>query len=96
MGIISALKKAIALEYTPGRSAPRIVAKARGELVNKVLLLAERYNIPVYNDPDLADSLISLDTGTEIPPHLFRAVAEVIAYCYRINAGFRDKLENRT
>ncbi|MBP7586139.1 MAG: EscU/YscU/HrcU family type III secretion system export apparatus switch protein [Spirochaetes bacterium] len=85
-------RKAVALEYSGGEGAPAIVAMARGILVEKLLELAEEYNIPVYRDADLAEALDAMNVGDEVPEDLFRAVAEVFAYCYRVNARFRDKM----
>ncbi len=86
------IRKAAALEYSGGEEVPVIVALARGILVEKLLALAEEYNIPVYRDGDLAEALSAMDVGNEVPERLFRAVAEVFAYCYRVNARFREKL----
>jgi type III secretion system FlhB-like substrate exporter len=85
-------RKAVALEYSGGDGAPAIVAMARGILVEKLLEIAEEYNIPVYRDSDLAEALDAMKVGDEVPEGLFRAVAEVFAYCYRVNARFRNKM----
>ena len=92
MGVMEYIRKAVALGYSGSGESPRVVAKARGELVRALLELAEKHKITVYRDPDLAESLIAMDTGAEINPRLFRAVAEVLAYCYRVNDRFREKL----
>ncbi len=86
-------RKGVALGYSNGDNAPKVIASARGILVEKLLEIAERYNITVYKDADLAEALSVLDTGMEVPEHLFRAVAEVLAYCYRVNSEFRDKMK---
>jgi len=85
-------RKGAALGYSTTDKAPRIIAAARGILVEKLLEIAERYNITIYKDADLAEALTGLDVGTEIPEELFRAVAEVLAYCYRTNSEFKDKM----
>lgn len=85
-------RKAVALEYSGGEGAPAIVAMARGILVEMLLEIAEEYSIPVYRDADLAEALDGMKVGDEVPEGLFRAVAEVFAYCYRVNARFRDKM----
>ncbi|HNW30003.1 MAG TPA: hypothetical protein PKN50_16105 [Spirochaetota bacterium] len=48
----------------------------------------------IYRDSDLAQVLAQLPVGSEIPETLFRAVSEVLAYCYRINADFKSKLDS--
>ena len=84
-------KKGVALGYLPEWGAPRVLAAARGYLVESLLKLAEKYNISVYREPDLAEALSALEPGDEIPEDLFKAVAQVLAYCYRINADLKEK-----
>lgn len=82
--------KGVALEYTG--NAPRIIATARGKLLGKLLEIAEKHNIPIYKDPDLAEVLSALKVGIEIPEGLYAAVSEVLAYCYRVNEKFKGKI----
>ncbi len=84
------MDKAVAIEYM--KDAPRIVARAKGALVKKMLKIAERENITIYEDRDLAEVLYRLKTGDDIPEDLFGAVAAVLAYCYRVNDSFRNKI----
>ena len=85
--------KAVALGYT-GRDVPKILAIARGRLVEKLLDIAEKNNVTIYRDSDLAEVLSTLDIGSEIPENLFQAVAAVLAYCYRVNLKFKEKIES--
>jgi len=85
------MDRGIALEYTGG--LPRIIAVAQGRLLKKLLEIAEKNRIPIYKDEDLAGILSHLPVGSEIPEDLFRAVAEVLAYCYRVNKRFKDKMD---
>lgn len=85
-------KIGVALEYSG--DIPKILAIARGILFDKLIEIADTYNITVYKDSDLAQALSQLSEGSEIPETLFRAVSEVLAYCYRINSEFRAKLDN--
>ncbi len=87
-------KKGVALGFGRSDSAPRVLAVAHGLLLDVLLNIAEKYNITVYSDPDLAESLSALKPGTEIPERLFKAVAEVLAYVYRINDEFRAKISS--
>jgi flagellar biosynthesis protein len=64
---------------------PRVVAKGRGETAERVLELAEKHAIPVREDRDLVELLAALDVGESIPSELFAAVAELLAYLYRLN-----------
>jgi flagellar biosynthesis protein len=85
--------KAVALGYS-GKDVPKILAIARGRLVKKLLEIAEDNNITIYRDSDLAEVLSTLDIGSEIPEDLFHAVAAVLAYCYRVNLKFKEKIES--
>jgi flagellar biosynthesis protein len=87
-----ALKKAVAAGYSPGKWAPEILAVAKGFLVDKLLEIARENDITIYENRDLAEVLSSLKPGSEIPEHLFQAMAEVLAYCYEVNSRFKEKL----
>ncbi len=75
---------AVALEYD-GSSAPRVTAKGRGEIAQRILALAEENDIPLHEDPDLVTLLSQLDLGMEIPANLYVAVAEVLAFTYMMS-----------
>lgn len=78
--------KAVALKYTASQDrAPRITAKGRGQIAEKIIGIARENNIPLYEDRNLIQVLDALDVDTEIPPELYRAVAEVLAFVYRLN-----------
>lgn len=79
---------AVALRYLAGADeAPRVVARGRGEIAGRILDLARRHGVPVHPDRDLVHALAALDVGAEIPPKLYEALAEVLAYVWRVNAG---------
>ncbi|MEW8627402.1 MAG: EscU/YscU/HrcU family type III secretion system export apparatus switch protein [Candidatus Thiodiazotropha sp.] len=85
---------AVALKYD-GENAPRLTAKGRGELAERILALAEEHNIPLHEDVELAALLSQIPLGDEIPQALYRAVAEVIAFAYLLSGkrppGFEDQ-----
>ena len=83
-------KIAVALEYSD--DLPVIISSARGYLAEKLLDIAKLNNITIYKDSDMAEILSKLDTGTEIPENLFIATAEILAYCYKVNSKFKNKL----
>ena len=62
--------------------------------MKKLLDIADEYNITIVEDADLAEVLSRLKTGIEIPEDLFRAVAEVLAYCYKMNRNFKTKMDS--
>ena len=79
---------AVALNYDPAiDSAPRITAKGHGSLAQEILRLARENGVPVRQDKDLIQILSRLDLEQEIPPQVYVAVAEILAFIYR--AGMR-------
>ncbi|MBP7461847.1 MAG: EscU/YscU/HrcU family type III secretion system export apparatus switch protein [Candidatus Delongbacteria bacterium] len=80
------LKAAVALGYKPQRdSAPKVKAKGRGFIAEKIIETAREYQIPIYEDPDLVQALMPLELEVEIPVEMYRAVAEVLAFIYQQN-----------
>ncbi|MEW6183524.1 MAG: EscU/YscU/HrcU family type III secretion system export apparatus switch protein [Bacillota bacterium] len=78
-------KMAAALSYDPEKdSAPQVVAVGRGLLAELIENVARESGVPVYHDEKLAFTLTGLGLGQEIPPALYRAVAEVIAWVYNL------------
>ncbi|MBW2438492.1 MAG: EscU/YscU/HrcU family type III secretion system export apparatus switch protein [Deltaproteobacteria bacterium] len=79
--------KAVALKYETEKDlAPRVVAKGRNVVAEKIIETAKAHNVPLYEDINLVQVLEALDLDTEIPAELYRAVAEVLAFIYRLNA----------
>lgn len=77
---------AVALGYDADKnSVPTVLAKGAGKTAARIIELAEENNIPVTEDADLVMALSQLDLGAVIPPELYPAVAEVLAYVYRMN-----------
>ncbi len=80
--------KAVALKYDDKKNkAPRVIAKGRGEIAEKIIEVAKAHNVPLYEDKNLVQLLEALELETEIPPELYRAVAEVLAFIYRLNSS---------
>jgi flagellar biosynthesis protein len=79
-------KKAAALKYTSGVDrAPRMVACGRGWLAEKIIETARAHNIPLKEDPSLVEILSTLDLYQEIPQDLYKAVAEILVFIYKMN-----------
>jgi flagellar biosynthesis protein len=79
--------KAVALKYEIDKdAAPRVVAKGKDFIAEKIIETARAHNVPLYEDKNLVQVLEALDLDTQIPPELYRAVAEVLAFIYRLNA----------
>lgn len=85
-------KRAIALKYD-GDTLPSVVASAKGVVAEKLIEIAIMHNIPVYEDSDLAEAISVLKVGEQIPENLFKAVAEVFAYCYWVNQRLKEKID---
>ncbi|WP_333653335.1 EscU/YscU/HrcU family type III secretion system export apparatus switch protein [Dissulfurispira sp.] len=78
-------KKAAALRYDAKKdAAPKVVAKGSGKIAERILQLAKEHNVPIKDDPQLVEVLSTLDLYQEIPPELYRAVAEILAFVYRM------------
>lgn len=79
-------KLAAALRYDSLRdNAPKVTARGRGTIAEKIIEIAEESGVPVKNDPELIQVLCKLDVGSEIPVELYRAVAEILAFVYSLN-----------
>lgn len=84
-------RKAVALRYQPGEdAAPVVVAKGAGVIADRILAIAEKHNIPFYQDPDLVEILSSIDLGNLIPPELYKAVAEALIFVHQINGKYSE------
>ncbi len=75
--------RAIALQYD-GENAPIVTATGEGELAQEIIRIAKEHGVPLREDEMLAALLSELELGEEIPPLLYRVIAEVIAYTYFI------------
>jgi flagellar biosynthesis protein len=79
-------KRAVALRYEPKKhSAPIIAGKGRGHIAEKILELAREHNIPIRQDKNLLQILSRLDLNQEVPPEVYKAVAEILAFIYRLS-----------
>jgi flagellar biosynthesis protein len=78
--------RAVALKYKMYENhAPVVVAKGRGILAEKILEIAKANNIPIREDADLVALLSKVDLMGEVPPELYKVVAEILSYIYKIN-----------
>ncbi len=82
-------KEAVAVKYIPQEDkAPQVVAKGKGIIAEKIIEIAKEHKIQIYEDPDLVKTLMVIDIGEYIPPELYEAVAEVLAFVYRLNKEY--------
>ncbi len=74
-------KKVVALKYEEnGVSAPKIVAKGKGKIAENIMQKAKEFDIPIFQNKALAESLLNLNLDEQIPPNLYKAVAEVFVW----------------
>jgi flagellar biosynthesis protein len=84
--MIDKQKKAAALNYRRGiDNAPTLVAKGSGLVADKIIALAKERGIPVHEDRDMMEVLSTLNLYDEIPPDLYKAVAEILAFIYNMS-----------
>ncbi|MDR1616328.1 MAG: EscU/YscU/HrcU family type III secretion system export apparatus switch protein [Syntrophomonadaceae bacterium] len=84
------IKKAVALSYDAGQdAAPKIVAKGKGVLAERIEAIAKENHILIHQDKSLADYLSALDLNQEIPPELYSVVAEILAFIYRADNDYK-------
>jgi len=85
-------KKAVALRYDRTRDdAPRVAAAGRGNVAENIIAAARAHGVPLHEDANLVETLAALELDTTIPPELYRAVAEVLAFIYRLNGSMLDR-----
>lgn len=83
-GLSSARSLAVALKYAPGDAAPKVVAKGRGLIAEEIIARARAHGVYVHESPELVALLSQVDLDRHIPPALYIAVAELLAWLYRV------------
>jgi len=82
--------QAIAIRYDQKKDqAPKVVAKGAGFVADNILAVAKKNAVPVYQNKTLTGMLMAVELDSVIPPDLYRAVAEILAYIYRLDQGKR-------
>ena len=87
--------EAAALSYEAGDKAPRVVASGHGHVAASIIAAAQEAGVPVKSDPALARALASLDLGAEVPEAMYRAVAETLAWAYKLDAQTASRQAQR-
>jgi beta-lactamase class D len=88
--MIEESRLAIALHYEKGSGAPVVVAKGKGTIGAKIIEIAKTHDIPIEENEVLAGALSKVELGEEIPPDLYKAVAEVLVFVLRLSAVSAD------
>lgn len=86
-----ALRHAAALSYQAEKnSAPQVVAKGKGVVAEHIIQRAVAAGIPLLESQALAQALVKVEIDQNIPPQLYLAVAEVLAWVYRLEADLKS------
>lgn len=80
----SAQQAAIALAYGQSTGAPKVVAKGRGLIAQAIIERAREHGVYVHESEDLVGLLMQVELDQQIPPQLYLAVAELLAWLYRL------------
>jgi len=84
-------RKAAAIKYEPEKDvAPKVTARGKGYVAERIIELAREHGIPLREDRSLVEVLVKLDLGETIPYELYQAVAEVLAFIYRIERRAKE------
>jgi len=81
---------AVALAYQAGDAAPRVVAKGRGLIAEEIIKRAREHGVYVHESRELVALLMQVDLDKNIPPTLYRVVAELLAWLYHIDAAHQE------
>lgn len=86
-------KSAAALAYDAkgGDKAPRVVAKGYGLVAEMIIQRAQEAGLYVHRAPEMVSLLMQVDLDSRIPPELYQAVAELLAWLYRLESGVADE-----
>ena len=86
-------KSAVALAYAAGKAAPQVVAKGRGLLAEAIIERAKQAGVYVHESPALVSLLMQVDIDQNIPPELYLAIAELLAWIYHLEKGTLQSAE---
>lgn len=86
-------KSAAALSYDAkgGDRAPRVIAKGYGLVADMIIQRAQEAGLYVHRAPEMVSLLMQVDLDSRIPPELYQAVAELLAWLYRLESGMADE-----
>jgi flagellar biosynthesis protein len=88
------IDKAVALLYKEGKnSAPEVLASGQGRIAQKIIETAKDAGVHIQEDPNLVELLAKIPIGDQIPVDLYQTVAEVLAFVYKVNEKYREKMQ---
>lgn len=85
--------KAVALAYEKSALAPRVVGQGEGYVAEAILAKAAELGIPTRVEPELVEFLMQLKLNELIPPQLYAAIAEVLAWAHEVDEKMLDQRE---
>lgn len=88
-------RRAVALQYGSGQSAPVIVASGMGNMAEKIVEVATDSGVPVYEDNSLATVLSQMELGREIPEELYEAIVEIYVYFLNFDPDDPEKFRRQ-
>lgn len=87
-------KKAVALKYPKGSSAPLVAASGKGFLAKKMLEIAEKEKIPVVQDKNLSEVLCVQEIGASVPPETWEVLSKIFAFVLKLERKRSDVAQN--
>jgi len=79
------MKKAVAMRYDRAKdNAPKVTAKGKGAVAEKIIKVAQMHDLPIRRDEDLVELLSQVELDRQIPENLYKAVAEVFIFVYSV------------
>ena len=85
-----AMQNAVALAYQGGNKAPKVVAKGSGLVADQIIARAREHGVFVHESKELVSLLMDVDLDRQIPPALYRAIAELLAWLYHIESAQKN------
>lgn len=87
---------AVALAYRNGDAAPKVVASGRGLIAQAIIERAKEHGVYVHESEELVSMLMQVELDQHIPPQLYLAVAELLAWLYRLEQGENTPIPRTT
>lgn len=84
---------AVAITYDSSDAAPRVIAKGYGTLAETIIRTAKENDLYVHESPELVGLLMQVDLDAHIPPQLYLAIAELLAWLYALEGNEHQKLQ---
>ncbi len=84
-------QQAVALTYLENSGAPKVVAKGKGLMAEQIIQKAKESGVFVHESRELVSLLMNIDLDQQIPPNLYQAIAELLAWVYQVENRVQGK-----